>query len=225
MFHDPDDIAGDIARQVAAIHEHLPATHPLCSPAITTPVRIVVYTDGGVDRAAIAVPAWDQLYALADTTTGATIVVVTEDAEDGSRRVVDAYQDGLPYRPPPELANLPSDEVARHQVDAQLDALVGHLPPAALLPRVEYIGLRRSLWLIYAGRRTEEPESAPASLAPQRRPRSRRCEKGVDRRRRTKTGPNYRRFSPSAHSAETRTASHLTSRMSRTRWFVEFATG
>ena len=124
------DIARDIAREVAAIRAHLPAHHPLSSPrpAFKTPTRIVVYNDNGVDRAAIAVSAWNQLYTLAETTDGATVVVVTEDARDGSRRVVDAYQDGLPYRPPPEPAALPSPEVMRHQVDAQFAVLCRHLP-------------------------------------------------------------------------------------------------
>jgi hypothetical protein len=114
---DPDD-RGDIARQAARILAHLPADHPLVDPEWRITPTIVVYNDNGVDGVAIAMPDLGLLHMLTTTTGGAEVVIVTQDGDDGVRRPICAYRDGLFHR----------DADARDAVDDRFDALVGHLP-------------------------------------------------------------------------------------------------
>jgi hypothetical protein len=118
---DPDDrgdIAGDIARQVAAIRRHLPPDDLLNDPAWRTTERIVVYGDGnGRDVASIAVAGYDLLYTLTTTTDGREVVLVTRDDEQDVRHLIGAWRGGRPYR----------DANIADAVTARFDVLVGHL--------------------------------------------------------------------------------------------------
>ena len=120
---------------------HLPAAHPFArvlerdAPDPGIAVRVLTHHDErgrlvGIDHGvavAIIVPAWRQLYVVP---LDGESVVVFDAADDGTLTPVAAYRAGrlIACQPTPEPATAASDEVVRHQVDAQLEELCGHLP-------------------------------------------------------------------------------------------------